>query len=214
MEKTLAEDEGVIDIPTTFPPNLGITDVVRWATQNEIPLNNPPWEDAFCGSRVPAVYAGMVDMSNQPQSSKEKKLQGHAEWLVNHLSIKKQVEDDAPPVTSFPTVEHIIVVVDATDHNDPVVHFFIYDRKKTARKSAPFVKPLSFDDMEKMSRQKSSPLYGVRIDAAKGFAVELKNVILEHLLQEDEKRESAIKELGGASLQEGENGEADIVAEQ
>ena len=186
---------------TPAPPDGGIAETVRWATTYGVPLENPPWEDAFCGSVAMCLYAGMIDAHSaecghhpthqHSELDRKRACRRHAEWLISQLMMVKEVPGK-PATMSFPSAEFLIAVVDVTDRESPRVELFEYDRAKTLSTSRPTVVPADDRHIEKSARSSRSHLRGVDMMAVGAFKVELSNVIRDHLERKRVQTEAAL----------------------
>ena len=179
-----------------LPEGAGIAEILRWAMARNVPLQHPPWEDAFCGTDLPCVYAGMVEGRGVHEENRRAMSRRHAEWLVEQMSMVTPAQAGRPAVIEYPSRTFYIAVCDAKDHSSPRIEMFVYDRGETLRKHRPCVEWFDADEVERGRRRgRQSPLRGMRTLALAGFVIEMENVIRNHLLRQDAEREQAIAEL-------------------
>ena len=178
-----------------IPQNAGIAEILRWAMSHKVPLQYPPWEEAFCGSQNPCIYAGMVQGDGVRKSNIRSMLKKHAEWLVGQMAMVTPAEGGMPDIIEYPARTFYIAVCDSGDHSDPKISMFVYDRMKTLRRSRPCVEEFDMADVERHHGHRNSPYFRMRPLALEGFKIELGNVIRDYLLNEDAEREQALAEL-------------------
>lgn len=176
---------------TPAPPDGGIAETVRWATTYGMPLDSPPWEDAFCGSVAMCLYAGMIDAHSHQcgdhpthqhsELDRKRACKRHAEWLISQLMRVNESTSGKPPTMSFPSAEFLIVVVDATDQDSPRVELFEYDRSGTLSRSKPTVSHMDERSLGRGARSNRSHLRGIDLVAVEAFKLELSNIIRDHL---------------------------------
>ena len=194
------ENLDAIQVPVTpaeegIPENAGIAEVLRWAMSRRVPLQYPPWEDAFCGSKDPCVYAGMVQGSGVRDENRRAMARKHAEWLAGQMAMVLPAEGSHPAEMEFPARTFFIAVCDATDHAAPEIHMFVYDRVETLRRCRPCVDGFGIEDVRRHHGHRNSPLHKIRPLALEGFISELVNVIRDYLINEDAERERAVAEV-------------------
>ena len=187
-DDTPAETEGI-------PENARIAEVLRWAMSHEVPLQLPPWEDNFCGSHHPCVYAGMVESKSSRPDVIQSMAKRHAEWVVSQMAMMTPASGGKPCVTEFPSRTFYIAVCDTTDHEKPTLYMYVYDLPRTIKEGTPQVKGFSVKDVERHSSTHSSPLCGIRPLALEGFLSEMRGVVRGYLQSVDEKRDRAIEDL-------------------
>ena len=203
-EGTPPHELGAEDV---LPEDAGIAEILRWAMSHRVRLQYPPWEDAFCGSDHPCVYAGMVQGDGVRGENIRSMVRQHAEWLVGQMALMTLAEGGMPSITEYPAKTFYIAVCDATVHEEPRIHMFVYDRAETVRRSRPYVDPFDADEVQRRHGYRNSPLFGIRPLALEGFLTEMGNLIRDYLITEDAERERALAEIAETHPEVMQNGD-------
>jgi len=132
----------------SIPPTGGnMLYTLRWATETNAQLKEPPCEVNWCNSKQKCYYAG--SMPNVPNYAPKL----FAQHFITSVLSKIEWSDNPnkPAISSFNTNSFFVIVMDYRNTNDIKPHFFHYDgikSLKTSKKGKVYLHEFGIEDIE------------------------------------------------------------------